>query len=498
MLTDAAIWYHRAIDVQRRFGDVSDSDQLEECLRTSFIEDLGLTDEEITLLFDAEARPLMGQSLADVLRDEVADPQDYLPDLGDQDTGSSELPDMLAAFEKLANSTGVGLRFNRLLLLRFISALAAKRFLILSGLAGSGKTRLAQAFARWLTPVADEGQSLAYAVIPVGADWTGNDNILGYPDGLDPTRYVTRPALDLIQQAAQPENADTPHFFILDEMNLSHVERYFADLLSLMESDETIELYRPVTNSDGNPQYRLGAEPQLRLPPNLFIIGTINVDETTYMFSPKVLDRANVIEFRMVREDLVAFLADPRSPALDELNGQGISFGAAFIRAVSQSVSVPAVMRDRFEAEALLFFDLLRDHGAEFGFRVANEAARFLHFYRLLGGYPEDSTDWFDSAMDAVIVQKLLPKLHGSRPRLEGLLWALAWACGGDRTGLDAPAFLARCRQAGSAQEETRYGPEAVEKALAGKAARYPLSFDKVMRMWRKLVRDQFVTFAEA
>ncbi len=497
-LTDAAIWYHRAIDTQKRFGNVSDTDQLDECLCTSFIKDLGLTDEEITLLFDVEAKPLIGLSLADVLRDEVADPQEYLPDLSDEDIGSGKLADMLIAFEKLANSAEVSLRLGRPLLLRFVAALAAKRFLILSGLAGSGKTKLAQAFARWLTPAADDDQPPAYAVIPVGADWTGNDNIIGYPDGLDPTRYVTRPALDLIQRAAQPENAGVPHFLILDEMNLSHVERYFADLLSLIESDEAIELYRPGVDGDGNPQYRIGADPQLRLPPNLFIIGTINVDETTYMFSPKVLDRANVIEFRMAREDLAAFLAAPRSPALDELNGHGSGFGAAFIREISQPVSAPAAVRARFETEVLLFFDLLRDHGAEFGFRVANESARFLHFYRLLGGHAEDSTDWFDTAMDAIIVQKLLPKLHGSRPRLEGLLWALAWACGGDRAGFDPPAVLARCREAGSAQDETKYGPETVEKTLEGHPARYLLSFDKVMRMWRKLVRDQFVTFAEA
>ena len=86
-----------------------------------------------------------------------------------------------------------------------------------------------------------------------------------------------------------------------------------------------------------------------------------------------------------------------------------------------------------------MFFDLLRDHNAEFGFRVANEAARFLHFYRLLGGYADDNADWFNAAMDAVIVQKFLPKLHGSRPKLEGLLWALAWACGADRAGLMQP-----------------------------------------------------------
>jgi 5-methylcytosine-specific restriction protein B len=182
---------------------------------------------------------------------------------------------------------------------------------------------------------------------------------------------------------------------------------------------------------------------------------------------------------------------------MDELNGRGSGFGAAFVGEASKSLTAPAAVRKLFEAEALLFFDLLRDHNAEFGFRVANEAARFLHFYRLLGGYAKDNADWFSAAMDAVIVQKFMPKLHGSRPKLEGLLWALAWACGAARAG-DTAAFLAQCREAGRAQEETRFGPEVVAAAVAAGAARYPLSFDKVMRMWRKLVRDQFVTFSEA
>jgi hypothetical protein len=493
-LADAAIWYHRADDIEALFGTLADTAQLDERLRESFIEDLGLTDEEIAVLFDVEAQPWNDQQLEDVLRDTVADPQEYLPDL---EAGSGELDEMLAAFETLANGAAVGLRLGHELLLRFSAALGSKRFLILSGLAGSGKTKLAQAFARWLTPAPEEGQLPAYAVIPVGADWTGNDNILGYPDGLDPVRYVTRPALDLIQRAALPENLGAPHFLILDEMNLSHVERYFADLLSLIESGETTELYRPGVDDDGETQFRAGVEPLLRLPPNLFIIGTVNVDETTYMFSPKVLDRANVIEFRMSREELRAFLAAPRSPAMDELNGHGSGFGAAFVSEVGKSLTAPATVRALFEAESLLFFDLLRDHNAEFGFRVANEAARFLHFYRLLGGHADEAVDWFNSAMDAVIVQKFLPKLHGSRPKLEGLLWALVWACGAARAG-GAAAFLAQCREAGRAQEETRFGPEVVVTALAGAAARYPLSFDKVMRMWRKLVRDQFVTFSEA
>jgi hypothetical protein len=494
-LTDAAIWYYRARDLEARLDSITNGNQLEERLSASFIEDLGLIDDEVRALFDVASQPVAGQPLADVLVDSVADPQFYLPDPA---TGSGELAELVTAFETLANGASVGLRFAHPLLLRFTAALGAKRFLILSGLAGSGKTKLAQAFARWITPPAEEGRPAAFAMIPVGADWTGNDNILGYPDGLDPSRYVTRPALDLIQRAVRPENATTPHFLILDEMNLSHVERYFADLLSLIESGEATELYRPAIGDDGVEQLRSGIEPQLVLPPNLFIVGTVNVDETTYMFSPKVLDRANVIEFRVEREDLAAFLSAPPQPGMVGLNGRGSSFGAAFVAEVSRSVSAPASIRAQFEAETLLFFDLLRDHGAEFGFRVVNEAARFLHFYRLFGGYMDNSAEWFDDAMDAIIVQKVLPKLHGSRPKLEGLLWALAWACGSERVGLDAPAFLEQCRQAGRAQEETAFGPEVLEKRLAGRTARYALSFDKILRMWRKLVRDQFVTFSEA
>ena len=82
-----------------------------------------------------------------------------------------------------------------------------------------------------------------YALLPVGADWTSNENIVGYPNGLDESNYVTKPALELIRHALEPANRDLPHFLILDEMNLSHVERYFADLLSAIESGEEIPLY---------------------------------------------------------------------------------------------------------------------------------------------------------------------------------------------------------------------------------------------------------------
>ena len=104
--------------------------------------------------------------------------------------------------------------------------------------------------------------------------------------------------LDLILESSKIENSNKPYFLILDEMNLSHVERYFADFLSAMESNELISLHK---SDDENYKDDVVIVPKsIELPNNLFVIGTVNIDETTYMFSPKVLDRANVIEFATI------------------------------------------------------------------------------------------------------------------------------------------------------------------------------------------------------
>lgn len=403
------------------------------------------------------------------------------------------------------DATAIGLTVSRDTVLRLIASLLSKRFLILTGLAGSGKTRIAQAFARWITPHASSERSGEspfnphYLVLPVGADWTGNDNILGYPNGLNPTSYVRTAALDLILHAIANERA--PHFLILDEMNLSHVERYFADLLSAIESGEEIPLYEAEIEN-GQRTLRDEVPDRLKLPSNLFIIGTVNVDETTYMFSPKVLDRANVIEFRVGAGDLGAFLDSPTGTTLGELDGKGSVFAEAFLSLASQTnLSLPSGVQKRYSEEMMLLFNLLHEHDAEFGYRVAFEAARFLHFYKSLGGYG-DRDDWFNGAIDAVVVQKLLPKLHGSRSKLEGLLWALAWACGLDRTPRDGIEFASQLANASQAFDEVNYGPDKVTTLVVtgnpANGALYPLSYNKVMRMWRRLKRDQFVTFAEA
>ena len=371
---------------------------------------------------------------------------------------------------------------------RFLASLLSKRFLIASGLAGSGKTKLAQAFALWLAPSATEAaSSKCYEVIPVGADWTGNENILGYANGLDDKGYVSKPALDLILRAK--DNPSLAHILILDEMNLSHVERYFADVLSVIESDEEINLHRDADRkSDG-----VVVPKAIGLPKNLFIIGTVNIDETTYMFSPKVLDRASVIEFRMDAGELAIFLGNPSKPDLSKISGKGAAFGPTFVNGASLQVpNFAEPLKGQYEAEMLLFFNALRGNGAEFGYRVAHEAARFIHFYRLLGGHAEADPTWFTKAFDCLVAQKFLPKLHGSRAKLGPLLKKLWFLCVADAAARGADA-LAAAEAAAKSTEKT-----AEPSLVVPDGAPYAVSAEKIGRMWRLLNDNGFASFAEA
>jgi energy-coupling factor transporter ATP-binding protein EcfA2 len=259
-----------------------------------------------------------------------------------------------------------GLNYNPTLLKRFTASLLTKPFVILTGLSGSGKTKMAQAFVQWICQ--DESQ---YLIIPVGADWTNREPLLGYPNALKPEEYVKPDSgvLDLIIQAnSQP---DLPHFLILDEMNLSHVERYFADFLSVMESKEEIPLYAEGTVQNGVPA-------KLKVPSNLFFIGTVNIDETTNMFSPKVLDRANTIEFRVTQDEMKNFLENIKDINMDALIGKGAGMAWSFLE---MAASKEFATTDIIEINAALvqFFGKLKKTGAEFGYRSTTEILRLIN-----------------------------------------------------------------------------------------------------------------------
>ena len=143
------------------------------------------------------------------------------------------------------------------------------------------------------------------------------------------------------------------------------------------------------------------------------------MDETTYMFSPKVLDRANVIEFRVESEDMENFLkSGSQKPDLSKLAGTGSLYAKQFVPAQFSEISDD----NQFSDEINRFFKIFSKHDAEFGFRVANEASRLINFQKLLG------SNSFNENFDSVIIQKFLPKLHGSRSQLEELLQELIMA----------------------------------------------------------------------
>lgn len=354
-----------------------------------------------------------------------------------------------------------GLIFSDTLINRFVSSLLTKPFVLLTGLSGSGKTKIAQSFVQWICQ--DKSQ---YKIIPVGADWTNREPLLGYPNGLNQEEYITPDsgALNLIITAAKIENANKPYFLILDEMNLSHVERYFADFLSIMESDDRINLYT------GNERIDLEGNPitnEIYWPKNLFIIGTVNIDETTYMFSPKVLDRANTIEFRVDSSNLKTFFEKPMKIDLSLIESKGAEMAENFLEiAKDKEIQNEEIYKEAF----LKFFEELKKVGAEFGYRTATEMLLLIKKLKTFS----DLSD--EKCLDIAIMQKLLPKLHGSRSKIVKVLDALILLC--LKEGQEFS--IAKC-------------DEVLETNII-----YPISYEKLIRMYKNVLDNGFTSYAEA
>ncbi|MCH6236808.1 McrB family protein [Cognataquiflexum rubidum] len=373
----------------------------------------------------------------------------------------------------MENLLNYGLKIPSSLVLRFTDSLLTKPFVILTGLSGSGKTKLAQAFVLWICQ-----SNKQFKIVPVGADWTNREPLLGYPNSLESNNYVKpdNGVLDLLLEASQNENQNKPHFIILDEMNLSHVERYFADFLSVMESGDAIKLYSGTSRKSSDEK----AIPlEISWPKNLFIIGTVNIDETTYMFSPKVLDRANVIEFRITEDEISDYLDSVGELNLKGIEGKGSGMGSDFVRLALER-NYPSDNADQLNEALLEFFKELKKTGAEFGYRTASEMKRFVGIAKKL------DPDWnLDEIIDAAIMQKLLPKLHGSRSKLVSVLTSLAKLC---------------VENVVSEDDVKKKLFEAYDKEgfASGLKIKYPISLEKICRMHKNIISNGFTSYAEA
>lgn len=220
----------------------------------------------------------------------------------------------------------------------YITAIKSKPFLLLSGISGTGKSRIVRELARacW-----DDGsveynahKPKNFEMIQVKPNWHDSTELMGYVSRVSgkPT-YVVGNFLRFIARAW--ENPDIPYFLCLDEMNLAPVEQYFAEYLSVIESrkshkDGSVTTDPIFEKIDEEWYFNLTAslttvedirvrfnEEGIRLPQNLIVVGTVNMDETTFSFSRKVLDRAMTIEMNQV--DLYAGL-DSKYERIGKLN----------------------------------------------------------------------------------------------------------------------------------------------------------------------------------
>ncbi len=351
--------------------------------------------------------------------------------------------DALAAIEN--HVAAQGFTYPALALRDYYIALQTKPFALLSGITGTGKTRLTSLFAEALTGAADA----QYRLLPVRPDWSDSAPLLGYVNLLAPGypagRYVATPFTEFLARAMQPENAARAYFLCLDELNLARVEHYLAEVLSAMETP-TRELILP----DGR---------TMRLPANFFLSGTLNLDEATYALSRKVLDRANLFLFDEVclQEEkagvgvrvsgvgeasrLPAFSPpDTRTPTPFSL------YQAVFLQ--HRALSVAAGRRRLAEIGAGQDLagqivgtladanGILQPNGLHFAYRVRDEVLRYCanSFDRdgtglLAPETPEDIQANLTTALDLQMLQKILPRFSGGREQLETpLRELLVWA----------------------------------------------------------------------
>lgn len=330
-------------------------------------------------------------------------------------------------------------------------SLKTKPFVILSGISGTGKTKIIQWFAESLGAAEENGQ---FTLIPVRPDWSDGSDLLGYVDIKGD--FQGKPLTKALRAAH--ENLDKPYFVLLDEMNLARVEYYFSDLLSVMESRKWED--RKIATSSVLPEEDLGDV--LTIPPNVYFIGTVNMDETTHPFSKKVLDRANTIEFNDVKLDHFDFLEDAVE-TIDAVNVANQQLAAQFLH-MQDAYHAHRDIIHRVTNELVKVNEILQKAHFQVGYRVRDEVC-FYMIYNEAAAFMD-----FDQAFDFQLHQKVLPRLAGSDAGVEDVLKALYQYCSG--------AF---------------YDPAGIDEGLV--EGRFPKSTRKLVDMLGRLDYDGFTSF---
>ena len=305
------------------------------------------------------------------------------------------------------------------LLLRLLAALRAKPFAILAGHSGTGKSRYVKKLA-YMTCNMDELRNENqlpgnYLLLQVKPNWHDSTELLGFRNAMDGNRYQKTKLIEFLFRACQFK--DTPFFLCLDEMNLAPVEQYFAEFLSSMESAEPVPL-NDITVKDDN-LFELGCEWKaaydylaangFSIPKNLFIVGTVNMDETTNQFSRKVLDRAFTIEMTDVDFKNYGHVTQPSyAGTIEEEKIQALLNGEKFVDKLDDEDLAE-------DAPLVKVQKALEPTAFAVAYRFANE---YTLLKKAIACFDKDGTMKLD-ALDQAVLMKILPRVAGEKDYIE-------------------------------------------------------------------------------
>ena len=380
-LADTKAQLHRL-----RLG-VSDKESLEKEKRaleknnqilSARLNDLGKTVDDLTQSQQSEKPfPQMtwmdSASDADWIKDrkakELSLPEQDVPDLK---KFSVELQHRIAQAEE-----GTPLHFRLEDIQLLIAGLAMSQFHIFQGISGTGKTSLAKAFAKAMGGHCTD--------IAVQAGWRDRDDLLGHYNAFE-KRFYERDCLQGLYRAQTSAYKDRCNIILLDEMNLSRPEQYFAEFLSALEKNDPKERLISLSESQlPNAPALLVEGRRIRVPHNVWFVGTANHDETTNEFADKTYDRAHVMTlprheagFKIESKPKASF---SYGSLMERFNGAVTQNADEVLELLAELTTGPltTILQDRFDLG--------------WGNRFERQALRFIPVYMAAGGRKEDALD---------------------------------------------------------------------------------------------------------
>ena len=325
-------------------------------------------------------------------------------------------------------------------IISYLTALRTKPFMLLAGISGTGKSRIVRKLAQATTTqqyVNDDdrwkdNRPENFELIQVKPNWHNSMDVVGFYSNIS-KKYEYTPFVEFIVKAWQ--HKDTPYFLCLDEMNLAPVEEYFAEFLSAIESRSTDENGEYITDpiikpfkefgkdvcedmlkhllgeahhTESNPLAEQFTKKGLTLPPNLMVMGTVNMDETTFSFSRKVLDRAMSMEMNEVDYDKFLSGESEQFPLLKDINDLLVKRPqlASEVKEEIDSAKVIGYLKD--------VNNLLDGTPFKLGYRAANEAMLYVAASCDFAGEKFS----IEKALDEFTLMKILSRIEGDDNRL--------------------------------------------------------------------------------